>query len=475
MFGLRVSLYEAPVVCSSRTTAIFLFSKTRALAALSLTAFIVAGCASHNATSASYAGGAVLPPSVRAANTPMNTRIKHVIIVIQENRSFDNIFAGYPGADAPTYGYEHDGTTVPLRPSTFNATDYGHDYATSIIQENNGKMNGFDLNVPNMPAHPPKYNYTYLQRSLVAPYWSMARQYVLADHMFPTEVGPSFTAHLDLIAATTQLTATTALVDAPDGQPWGCDAPAGTFTYVLNLPGDQISKGPFPCFTQFQTEADSLDAAGVTWKYYAPAVNGGDYGGLIWSAFDAISDVRNGPDWTNNVISPQTTVLTDIAGGKLPSVSWVVPDWEDSDHPGSRSTTGPSWVSSIVNSVGQSPYWSSTAIVVLWDDWGGWYDNVPPPQLDSIGLGIRVPCLIISPYAKEHYVSHTQYEFGSVLKFVEQTFGLPSLGATDVRANSLVDSLDFARSPRAFKPIVAPFSATHFLRSRPTGKAPDND
>lgn len=192
MFGLRVSLYEAPVVCSSRTTAIFLFSKTRALAALSLTAFIVAGCASHNATSASYAGGAVLPPSVRAANTPMNTRIKHVIIVIQENRSFDNIFAGYPGADAPTYGYEHDGTTVPLRPSTFNATDYGHDYATSIIQENNGKMNGFDLNVPNMPAHPPKYNYTYLQRSLVAPYWSMARQYVLADHMFPTEVGPSF-------------------------------------------------------------------------------------------------------------------------------------------------------------------------------------------------------------------------------------------------------------------------------------------
>src|SRR5579863_4781837 len=108
MFGLRLGLYEAAVDRTSETTAIFSFSKIGALAALSLTVLMVAGCASRNAANASYAGTAALPPSVRSANTPMNTRIKHVIILIQENRSFDNIFAGYPGADAPTYGYEHN-------------------------------------------------------------------------------------------------------------------------------------------------------------------------------------------------------------------------------------------------------------------------------------------------------------------------------------------------------------------------------
>jgi hypothetical protein len=130
--------------------------------------------------------------------------------------------------------------------------------------------------------------------------------------------------------------------------------------------------------------------------------------------------VRYGPDW-KNVISPQTTILRDVPNGSLADVSWVTPDWKDSDHTGSGYNRGPSWVASIVNAIGKSSYWKSTAIVVLWDDWGGWYDNAPPPQLDFRGLGLRVGCIIISPYARvapgarAGYVSHTRYEFGTAL------------------------------------------------------------
>jgi phospholipase C len=126
-----------------------------------------------------------------------------------------------------------------------------------------------------------------------------------------------------------------------------------------------------------------------------------------------------------------------------------------------------------VNAVGQSKYWDSTAIVIVWDEWGGQYDNVPPPQLDFRGLGIRVPCLIISPYAKQNYVSHTIYEWGSILKFVEQVFGLPALGSaqdgyTDARANSLIDSLNFNQSPRRFKTIPTKYKIQDFTSEPPS-------
>jgi phospholipase C len=133
-----------------------------------------------------------------------------------------------------------------------------------------------------------------------------------------------------------------------------------------------------------------------------------------------------------------------------------------------------------VNAVGEGPDWDSTAIVVLWDDWGGWYDNVPPPQLDFKGLGIRVPCIIISPYAKTNYVSHTRYEFSSILKFTEQAFSLPVLGApadgyTDTRANSLVDSFNFTQKPRAFVKIPAKYPISYFLTHPQSMRVPDDD
>ena len=191
-------------------------------------------------------------------------------------------------------------------------------------------------------------------------------------------------------------------------------------------------------------------------------------------SFDAIKWVREGPDWTNNVISPQTKILTDLPK-QLAAVTWITPTGKDSDHPNSDSDTGPSWVANIVNAVGESPYWKSTAIVVLWDDWGGWYDHVTPPQLDYLGLSFRVPMLIISPYAKKGYVDHTQFEFGSVVKFTENVFSLPSLGYTDQRANGLTDAFDFSQKPRAFQKIPCKYPPSHFINEGPSNQPVDDD
>ncbi|MGC1757844.1 MAG: alkaline phosphatase family protein [Candidatus Cybelea sp.] len=442
---------------------------------VSLVALAAPGCSSSGSGNTLP----VTPPSQGPPQTgPEGKYIKHIVVIVQENRTFNDIFAGFKGADSTLYGYTHDGTKVRLKAMTFKGPDVLHNWGNAMADWNGGGMNGFDRSLYTNGRPAGTYAYAYIQHTVVAPYWTMARQYTLADHMFPTMFGPTFTAHIDLIASTTNLTADEAEVDGPTGQPWGCDAPAGTRTLLLNPQRVETGDGPFPCFTQYNTMADTLDDAQISWKYYAPEVKYA--GGRLWSPFAAIRKVRYGPDWQRNIISPQTTVLTDAANGKLAQVSWVIPDAADSDHAGSNSNKGPSWVAGVVNAIGESQYWSSTAIVVLWDDWGGWYDSVAPPQLGFVGLGIRVPCIIISPYAKAGYVSHTQYEFGSVLRLIEETFKLPSLGPaaggyTDMRAHSLVDSFDFKQQPRGFKPIPAPYSPAYFLRQPPSGVPPDTE
>jgi phospholipase C len=417
------------------------------------------------------------PAVLRAAVTQraIGKHIQHLVIIIQENRSFDNLFAGWPGADTSMSGLTSEGTTVPLRRITFDGGDIGHGWADAISAWDNGKMDGFDKEL-GARGNIGLYPYAYLDHNLIAPYRTMAKRYVLADHMFQTEFGGSFTAHLDLIAGTTNLTPAIAEVQWPSsGGIWGCGAPLGTTTALVNAERQiNWTGGPYPCFTQFHTLADVLDAGGISWRYYAVAIGQG-----VWSSFDAIHRVRYGRDW-KNVIHPPWLVLTDVAAGRLAGVTWVTPDLQDSDHPGSNSSTGPSWVASVVNAVGESKYWDSTAIVVLWDDWGGWYDNVTPPQKDFVGLGERVPCIIISPYARENYVSHTQYEFGSVMKFAEQIFSLgpigpASFGYTDTRANSFEESFDFAQKPRRFVPIPAPKSAQFFLTRKGSNEPPDTE
>lgn len=406
--------------------------------------------------------------------TANGAKIQHIVVIIQENRSFVNIFAGYPKADAPTYGYTHKGQKISLKRIGFGGVDLGHGYKNSLTDYNGGKMNGFDEGTPGQKTRP----YSYLDRKEVAPYWSMAQQYVLADHMFPTEMGGSFAAHLNLIAASDRLSGTIAEADNPSNTPWGCDAPTGTQSTTVDDKRNINIHGPFPCFTQIKTMAATMDPAHITWKYYAPQTincpSKCDAGGLIWSEFDAIKGVRYGKDWAH-IVNPQTQVLKDAADGKLPQIAWVVPDWKDSDHALSDSDTGPSWVAAVVNAIGNGPDWNTTAVIVLWDDWGGWYDNVPPPQLDWEGLAIRVPMIVISPYAKTNYVSKTQYESGSILKFMEDAFGLPSLGGTDQRANRLSDAFDFNQKPRTFKTIPAKYPPSKYLTEVPSLRAPDDE
>jgi phospholipase C len=232
-------------------------------------------------------------------------------------------------------------------------------------------------------------------------------------------------------------------------------------------------QGPFPCLT-YRTLRDLLDAKGVSWKYYVPLMCCTAYGKLL-SAFDAIKAVRYSSQWRTNVSTPQTNIFKDISKGRLPAVSWLVPDEPESDHPGTGSDTGPSWVTSVVNAIGQSSYWKSTAIVIVWDDWGGFYDNANPPQLGYGGLGFRVPAIVVSPYAKQGYISRTQYEFGSILKFIEDNWNLGRLGTSDKRAASIIDCFDYSQKPRKFVKIAAKYSTYYFLHKPPSYLPPDTD
>jgi phospholipase C len=440
-------------------------------------------------------------PFSRVTQMTASKYISHVVVIIQENRSFENFFAGYPGANAPTFGCAKGtpgaglrpasprgatstsgcplgDTVVPLHPINFDYADLKHYWHPSITDWNNGAMDGFEQGEPST-KYGPTASYSYVERNLVKPYWDMAKQYVLADEMFPTEFGGSFTAHLTLVAGTDNLNKldNRAEVNFPTIPPSDCDSPPGTTSQVLNAARHISLHGPFPCFNQFRTMAQALDTAGVSWKIYATRLL--DAG--TWEPFEAIKYVRYGSDWKHNVIAPQTTVLTDAANGNLATVDWVTPSKPDSDHPGDHSPRGPSWVASVVNAIGQSSYWDSTAIIVVWDDWGGWYDNSPPPQLDFRGLGIRVPCLIISPYAKTNYVDHTQYEFGSILRFIEEVnptvlpLGPTSEGYTDTRATSLDNAFDFTQAPRKFTPFKVKYPPSVFLHEPPSNELVDTE
>jgi phospholipase C len=415
--------------------------------------------------------------------------IRHVVILIQENRSFDNLFATYPGADGTRYGMIKTGSKdvrIALKPVALDGLcDFGHGYANYTTDYDRGAMDGFSLEggSKKCPGPAGKKPYQYVRPSQVRPYWAIADRYVLADRVFATQGSGSFTGHQDLIAGGTTIDAmkTQALVDFPTHMPWGCDAPPGTVTSLLiagTPPKYESDAGPFPCL-KYRTLRDLLDAKSVTWKYYSPPEPHGT--GALWDAFDAIKAVREGPQWHTNVTHDPTVIFSDISGGTLPAVSWVVPDDVNSDHPGPASDTGPSWVASVVNAIGDSKYWDSTAVIVVWDDWGGFYDHVKPPFFDRLGgLGFRVPMLIVSPFAREGkskrgYISHTQYEFGSILKFVEHIWGLGSLGTTDSRAANIIDCFDFSQPPRTFARIPARYSQEYFAKQPPSYQPVDTE
>ncbi len=401
--------------------------------------------------------------------------IKHIVIVVQENRSFDNLFATYPHADGQTRGKNSTGQWIQLRSEKlYSRLELENSHAAFKVDYDQGKMDGWNLvYVNSVPC--PTCAYAYVNPAQITPYWTMAQQYVLADHMFPSESSGSFSAHQDLIRGDSVLDANDTLIDFPSHGPWGCDAQAGTTTPLLSAQGHYKLNGPFPCF-DYDTLRDTLDAKSVSWKYYTPSLFSGGLAGTYWDAFDAIRAVRDGSEWTSNISSPENNIFNDISKGKLASVSWVIPDGQNSDHPSfAKSDTGPSWVAQVVNAVGQSQYWDSTAVVITWDDWGGWYDHVRPPHLDYAGLGFRVPMLVVSPYARTGYVAHTQYEFGSIVKFVEDVYGLSRLGTSDERAASMDGVFDFTQKPRSFAPIPAKYSKSYFERQAPSNEPVDTN
>jgi phospholipase C len=439
---------------------------------------VLAACSGIGSNSGTVAG---LPqtegPASGSGSGSLGKYIQHVVIIVQENHSFDNLFAHYPGADGATRGQEFDGTWIPLKKSNLYSSELlDNSHEAWKVDYHRGKMNGFSaVYVSSKPC--PTCAYKYVDPNQIKPYWTMAKEYGLADHMFTTETSGSFNGHQDLIRGDTALNTHESLIDFPSHGPWGCDAPSGTTTPLL-LSGAKYGKykdnGPAPCLT-YNTLRDLLDAKQISWKYYTPQLYS-SLAGSYWDAFDAISAVRYGPEWTTNISSPETNIFTDISNGALANVSWVIPDGVDSDHSGFGSTDkGPSWVASVVNAIGESQYWDTTAIIVVWDDWGGWYDHVAPPQLDYAGLGFRVPMILVSPYAIQGDVSHTQYEFGSIIRFVEDVWSLGRLGTTDTRAASIDNMFDFTQGPRQYQPIQGKYSRTFFERQKPSGIPPDTN
>lgn len=454
-------------------------------------------------------------------------QIKHVVIIFQENRTPDNLFHDpvlmnrmpCPGAcaDIATEGKTSTGQIVTLTPVPLvTSYDLGHSH-TSFLDAcdynpstNTCAMDGADKIAcgPNCPANA---SYQYVQASDVQPYFQMAETYSFGDRMFQTNEGPSFPAHQYILSGTSSVctpggncptgtTSTSAVADnpgknaRPDGTYWaGCLAPPGAFVNFIDTSQSLPTSPTFPVTdalcAEHPTLTDLLNNAGLSWKYYAAQP------GSIWTAPDAIqhmcvpspaypsdTSVCTGSDWTNHVVieNSKALIINDIAAGQLADVSWVIPNGAASDHANGNQGKGPSWVAAIVNAVGNSPYWADTAIIVTWDDWGGWYDHQPPPSIrDSYEYGLRVPLIVISTYAKPAYVSHQVNDFGSILKFVEENFSLqqidPSLGYADSHAlGDLSDFFDFSQT-QPFTPIQAPLKADYFLHDNDPVTPPDND
>lgn len=405
--------------------------------------------------------------ALRRLNATGAGKIQHIVFIVQENRSFDNLFQGYPGADTASSGKNSKGETIPLQPASL--TDrYQIDHSaqamfeacdgTGKIPGTHCKMDGFNLEQSVFgPSNP---QYVYVPHNESRPYFEMAHHGVLADRMFQSQLDESFVAHQYVIAAQADGT-----VNLPTLL-WGCGgSKKDTIPTIATdrTMGASIS----PCF-DYQTLADELDAAKLSWRFYASKYGSDSSGGGSgWSGYQAVKHIRYGPDW-KNVISPNWRFISDVRAGELANFTWITPVCEDSDHVQCGGGFGPSWVAALVNTVGKSKFWRSTAIFVMWDDWGGLYDHVAPEYKDLDGLGFRVPLLIVSPYAKPNYVSHVHYETASVLRFAEDLWGLDRLAAADRRTNSpALDCFDFKAEPRPFVKIAAPHPPNFFMRSLP--------
>ena len=454
----------------------------------------------------------------------------HVIIVVQENRTPDNLFQGLCSAPygtssscstTPT-GSQYNiqtsnwlnkkgsgGVTQPTSVALANTYDLGHTHHsfTEMCDVNKSGaclMDGDAGNIcePNSGTTcptTPQYRYVDNSTGNLDPYLSIATQYGFSNAMFQPNEGPSYPAHQFIFGGTS---APSAADDAagtyaaenvsPDKSATvaGCIAVETTTVELMTTLGED--QKIYPCF-EHETLSDLLDTGGITWKYYTPSK------GSIWTAPNSIDHICEpseayggtceGTEWLDNVLFNPSDVLPAISKCNLAGVSWVIPTGGNSDHAGTNTGGGPSWVASIVNQLGNNgkcksgeTYWDDTVIIVTWDDWGGWYDHVPPTFLDQpygdYQYGFRVPLLVVSGYTPTGFVDNTQSDFGSILRFVEKNFGIAegSLGFADARSTSnLTEFFNLTQPAKVFTTIPAALDANYFINDKTPPTDPDDD
>ncbi len=393
--------------------------------------------------------GSLLGGAAWAQKGQNTTPITHIVFLVKENRSFDNIFGTFPGlgADGATSGQISTGQVLPLQhaPDVYSR-DMCHTWNCNVLAFDGGRMDKWDVTVGDA-TFACNLNGDYLcysqynmqsQSSADLPnYFTYASTFTLAAHYFSGIHATSNPNHMYTVAATSNGVIGQAHLNANGltGES-GCKSDPGSSVNVLADNGDILN--PFPCF-DFTVLTDSIEAAGLTWAYYTPS-------GSSYNPLEAINHIRNNPlEWSTH-IKDEHQFAIDAASGNLPNVAWLVTDDNVSEHPPNSMCNGENWDTQQINAV-MSGDWMHTAAFLLWDDSGGLYDHVPWPTSDQFGPGPRVPMVIISPYALPSHIATTTYEHSSLVKFAETIFGLPPIHTRDASANDMLDSFDFNQTP----------------------------
>jgi phospholipase C len=436
------------------------------------------------------------------ASLPDDVPIDHVVFIVKENRTYDTIFGTYPGADGATQGKTLDGRTVPLGPAPDVMTaPLTHGLWSGLFSVDGGRMDGFDAIIGGHNLD----GYVQYDRSTLPHYFKYADRFVLTDRFFTSEYGPTYPEHLYTIAAQSAgIMDNKAEITKSPGR--YCDDPKGysprfpledltaeDIQTILRAENEIIDDHPQNLNTieaylelirdclQIPTVPEELSDAGVSWRFYSDPVF------PIGDIMRAIKKIRYTSLWDN--VLPSQDFISDIEHGNLPQVSWVNPPAPYNEHPilphrAQSMCAGENWTVAVMNALQRSPDWKSTAVVIIWDDFGGYYDHVPPPQYDIMGLGPRTPGLILSPWTIKGdnplggAVDHHDYEFSSVLRFIEDIFGVEPLTLRDRQADPLTGAFDFS-SPPDMRRLILPLRTdcpygTHppFLSSDNVGLGP---
>lgn len=381
-------------------------------------------------------------------------KIQHMVFIMQENRSFDEYFGTFPGADGIPPGVclpdPKGGPCVKPYHDTANNNRGGpHSWDDSIADINGGKMDGFvaqayqgeaDINTaPCMPTdkncapgHDPHDVMGYHDYNELPNYWNYAHEYTLQDHMFESVGSYSLVAHLYMLAAQSG-----GYVDNNQPAPTEYDFPEITELF-------QGNKVDWKYYVTSGTEPDT-EYDRVIGNETEQEQNPNKY--TLWNPLPAFPRVENDPTQRSRLVDT-SQFYTDAENGQLPQVSCVIPSGAVSEHAPSGVREGMAYVTGLINAVMKGPDWPSTVIFVAWDDWGGFYDHMAPPKVDQYGFGIRVPSFVVGPYVKESYVDHNTYSFDSWLRIAEERFSVVPMTSRDTAASDMLDAFDFTQKPR---------------------------